>query len=65
MNDASEIVAYAKVQPNFRQISQTKHLAATTTRRVYHNITKEEVDSPEMKQVLGARKVETLDGMST
>ena len=62
MNDASEIVNYAKLQPSFRQISQPKYLAATTTRRVYHNITKVEVEAPEIKEVLRKRKVETLDG---
>ena len=62
VNDASEIVNYAKLQPSFRQISQPKYLAATTTRRVYHNITKVEVEAPEIKELLRKRKVETLDG---
>ena len=62
MNDASDIVDYAQQQPSFRQISQTKYLSATTTRRVYHTITKVEVESPAATKIVKKRKVDTYDG---
>ena len=62
MYDASDIVDYAQQQPSFRQISQTKYLSATTTRRVYHNITKVEVESPAATKIAKKRKVDTYDG---
>lgn len=62
INDAREIVEYAQEQPQFRQISQSRYLAATTTRRVYHNITRNDVESPEFKKLLNERKIEKLDG---
>ena len=62
INDAREIVEYAQQQPQFRQISQSRYLAATSTRRVHHNITRNDVESPESRKLLNERKIEKLDG---
>ena len=62
--DAADIVSYAKTQPEFKEVSQKKYLNATTTRRVFFNLTKLEVESPDDKLVIKERQVETLPGVS-
>ena len=62
INDAKELVEYAAKQTQFRQISQSRYLAATITRRVYHNITRNDVESPESKKLFNDRRIEKLDG---
>ena len=62
LNTAKQIVEYCESQPMFRQSIQAKFLNATTTRRLYYNLTSKDVDRVTPKQLLRARSVKPLEG---
>ena len=61
---AAQLVEYCQAQPPFREISQPKFLAATTTKRSYKVLTKADIDDCSSSKTIRSRLVEQLQGVS-
>jgi hypothetical protein len=62
INTAAGIVEYCQQKPMFREVSNKRFIAATTTRRTFSHITRQQVETPENVQLFKSRSVCTLDG---
>ena len=59
---AAQLVQYCRSEPQFREVSQAKFLAATTTRRSYIHLTGEDVEGKDTVKLLKERQVEQFAG---
>ena len=61
---AAQLVQFCQNQPMFREINHKKYLNATTTRRTFTHLTKQDVETSMPKQLAASRSVQTLPGVS-
>ena len=62
VNTARGIVQYCQSQPMFREVNNKRYLSATTTRRLYFHVSRDEVESPDNVKLFKQRRVCTLQG---
>ena len=63
VNSAADIVKYCQSKPMFREVNMKRYLAASTTKRVFHHVTRAQVETPESLRLFKSRTVSTYEGM--
>jgi hypothetical protein len=62
MNTAAEVVRYCQSKPMFREVNMKRYLAATTTRRTFFHVTRDQIETPENLRIFKSRSVSTFEG---